>query len=156
MSNEQSVIIDMLSNSSVISPAAGTLVYDEETMMRGYNVKLGEEICEILPEEKVIAKLLIPENSVSKVKTNQQVEVYPAAYPKEKYKGLKGVLYYLSPNAAKGFFIGKVRLEKDTARVNIDGMWQEKPLSYGMTLSAKVITTKKPIYQFLLGLNEYE
>ncbi|MGC8771773.1 MAG: HlyD family secretion protein [Brevinematia bacterium] len=153
---ERDVILDFLSNTSVISPIEGIVIFDDDKYVKGYETFKGEKIFEILPDEKVIAKLFIPEKSASKVRTNQKVIIYPAAFPKERYRGLEGVLFYLSPNAVSGVFLGKVRLKSGTVKVKVDGKWIEKSLSYGMTLKAKIITRKRPLYEFLLGINEDE
>lgn len=131
---------------------AGKVIYDESKIFPGNYLEIGSDLFTILDSKNynLIAKIMIPEKSSSRIKLSNTVKIFITAYPYTKYKTLDGLLNFISPISENGFLKGKVILKENTIRVdNID-----KPLSYGMTLTAKIIIGKKPIIKVLLGIKD--
>jgi len=153
---QMGIILEVLSNNilktDVHSIADGKAIYDENRIAKGNFVGVGEQLFFVVSygTNNMRARIMIPENAVSKIKLSNDVKVFITAYPYTKYKAIAGTLVYLSPISENGFVRGKVELKENTIKF---GKF-EKAIIYGMTLNAKIIVKKKPIYKLLLGLVE--
>jgi membrane fusion protein (multidrug efflux system) len=132
--------------------ADGKIVYDENRVVPGNYISMGDELCQLVnySVNNLSAKLLIPENASSRVRISNTVKIFITAFPYTRYKAIDGTLYYISPVSENGFMNAKATVNERFIRVDN----YEKALSYGMTLNAKIVVGKKPIFQAIFSLPE--
>lgn len=146
-------VSNLIMKTLITNNVQGKLVYDENNIICGNYIDIGDQIFNIITYGKndIIADILISENNLSRIKISNLVKVYITAFPYTKYKAIDGFLQYISPISENGFIKAKVGLLENT--INVNGI--DRTLSYGMTLNAKIIVGKKPIYKTLLGIKEF-
>ncbi|RMG79032.1 MAG: HlyD family efflux transporter periplasmic adaptor subunit [Bacteroidetes bacterium] len=131
-------------------PFFGKIVYDESKLVKGVRVSEGQALFEVLNYKQIglLARVLIPESSLSRVSLSNTVRIFLNAFPYTKYQVINGKLIYISPVSENGFVKAKIALEKKG--IKVDGIL--RPLSYGMTLKAKIIVGREPVFYRLLGI----
>jgi len=119
----------------------------------GQLVAAGEELLQVVPDDKDIAKLTIPDMNVGFLVPGMSVQLRLDAYSYSDFGSLKGRLLEvgtnllppdrLSPRAS--YFPGKVKLQ--TQSIKISG--KHIPLRSGMGVTALVKVGEKPIISML-------
>lgn len=135
---------DWKSKYILIAPEAGKLTY-AGIVQENQQVNINQELFYVNPgNERFFGEMVIPQNSLGKVKEGQKVLVKLKGYPFEEFGMIKGIIASISDVPYKdSIFTARV----DFKMINSSDMKKPVHLKQGMAADAEIITQDATIFQ---------
>ncbi len=136
---------------TLVAPVAGT-VQQLAVHTVGGVVTTAQSLMEIVPDDKLLAKVTIDNRDVGFVHEGQPVVVKVAAFPYTRYGYLTGTVVELANDAAEdkrrgSVFVAYIQLSSN--RLWIDSRWVQ--MTPGMAVSADITTGRRSVMSYFLG-----
>ncbi len=135
----------------ILSPIHGEIYKINIPPQRGV-IRPSQDIMEIIPlGGRLISEVKILPKDIGHVKLGQFVTLKFTSYDFNRYGGIKGKLYFVSPTTfidpdGQVYYKGRVKLAKSYLGRKDRAM----PVMIGMTLTGEIKTGKKSVMQYLL------
>ncbi|MEM8806223.1 MAG: HlyD family efflux transporter periplasmic adaptor subunit, partial [Cyanobacteria bacterium P01_G01_bin.38] len=139
----------------VLTAPVGGTVFNLKANQPGYAANSTEPILEIVPEDKLVARVFVPNKDIGFVKLGQTVDVRIDAFPYSEFGDVDGKILSigsdaLPPDEVFPFYRFPVEIELDSQTLNSNG--NELVLRSGMSLNANIKLRKRRVITFFSDL----
>ncbi|MEO0455749.1 MAG: HlyD family type I secretion periplasmic adaptor subunit [Cyanobacteria bacterium P01_A01_bin.114] len=138
-----------------LTAPVGGVVFNLKANQPGYAANSTEPILEIVPEDKLVARVYVPNKDIGFVRLNQTVDVRIDAFPYSEFGDVDGKITHigsdaLPPDEIFPFYRFPVEVELESQTLNSDGT--ELVLRSGMSLNANIKLRKRRVITFFTDL----
>ncbi|MEO1402896.1 MAG: HlyD family efflux transporter periplasmic adaptor subunit, partial [Cyanobacteria bacterium J06635_1] len=139
----------------VLTAPVGGTVFNLKANQPGYAANSTEPILEIVPEDKLVARVFVPNKDIGFVKLGQTVDVRIDAFPYSEFGDVDGKILSigsdaLPPDEVFPFYRFPVEIELDSQTLDSNGT--ELVLRSGMSLNANIKLRKRRVITFFSDL----
>ncbi|MEM9904362.1 MAG: HlyD family efflux transporter periplasmic adaptor subunit [Cyanobacteria bacterium P01_D01_bin.44] len=139
----------------VLTAPVGGTVFNLKANQPGYAANSTEPILEIVPEDKLVARVFVPNKDIGFVKLGQTVDVRIDAFPYSEFGDVDGKILSigsdaLPPDEVFPFYRFPVEIELDSQTLNSNGT--DLVLRSGMSLNANIKLRKRRVITFFSDL----